>query len=86
MDREEVTKFLGQVPLLQCLPGSSIRRIAEAVQVKHYEPGDYIAREGEPVDGLCIILDGTRVPWYNSRKKTMIQSSACSINTRGDRR
>uniref|UniRef100_A0A8R7JWM6 Uncharacterized protein n=1 Tax=Triticum urartu TaxID=4572 RepID=A0A8R7JWM6_TRIUA len=36
MDREEVTKFLGQVPLLQCLPGSSIRRIAEAVQVKHY--------------------------------------------------
>jgi hypothetical protein len=22
------------------------------------ESGDYIAREGEPVDGLCIILDG----------------------------
>ena len=22
------------------------------------EPGDYVAREGEPVDGLCIILDG----------------------------
>ncbi|XP_048551936.1 acyl-CoA hydrolase 2-like [Triticum urartu] len=58
MDREQVTEFLGQVPLLQCLPGSSIRRIAEAVQVKHYEPGDYVAREGEPVDGLCIILDG----------------------------
>jgi len=53
-----VTEFLGQVPLLQCLPGSSIRRIAEAVQVKHYESGDYVAREGEPVDGLCIILDG----------------------------
>ncbi|XP_062226405.1 acyl-CoA hydrolase 2-like isoform X2 [Phragmites australis] len=58
MDREEVTEFLGQVPLLQCLPGSSIRRIAEVVQVKHYESGDYVARDGEPVDGLYIILDG----------------------------
>ncbi|WVZ86690.1 hypothetical protein U9M48_033439 [Paspalum notatum var. saurae] len=58
MDREEVTEFLGQVPLLQCLPGSSIRRISEAVQVRRYEPGDYVAREGDPVDGLYIILDG----------------------------
>ncbi|XP_066348856.1 acyl-CoA hydrolase 2-like [Miscanthus floridulus] len=57
-DREEVTEFLGQVPLLQCLPGSSIRRIAEAVQVRNHEPGDYVAREGEPIDGLYIILDG----------------------------
>jgi hypothetical protein len=37
-----VTEFLGQVPLLQCLPGSSIRRIADAVQLKHY--GQYRAR------------------------------------------
>ncbi|KAF0891273.1 hypothetical protein E2562_009450 [Oryza meyeriana var. granulata] len=53
-----VTEFLGQVPLLQCLPGSSIRRIADSVLVKRYEPGDYVARQGEPVDGLYIILDG----------------------------
>nr|CAB3485390.1 unnamed protein product [Digitaria exilis] len=58
MNREQVTEFLGQVPLLQRLPGSSIRRIADAVHVKRYEPGDYVAREGEPVDGLYIIFDG----------------------------
>jgi len=30
------------------------------------EPGDYVAREGKPVDGLYIILDGQVKIYANS--------------------
>ncbi|KAL4361347.1 hypothetical protein GQ457_04G031610 [Hibiscus cannabinus] len=58
MNTEAVVEFLGNVPLLQRLPSSSLKRIAELVNFKHFEKGDYVVRGGEVGDGIYFVWEG----------------------------
>nr|XP_043621386.1 acyl-CoA thioesterase 2-like isoform X2 [Erigeron canadensis] len=51
-------EFLGDVPVLQRLPSSSIRKIAQHVIVKQYNAGEYVFKERKSGDGIYFICEG----------------------------
>eukprot|EP00250_Pteridium_aquilinum_P003646 c13954_g1_i1 orf=252-1565(+) len=57
-EMDDVIDFLGCIPILQQLPATSIKQIAQAVKVKHFGPGDLIAREGEMGEGMYFVWKG----------------------------
>ncbi|KAH9610271.1 hypothetical protein KSS87_022574 [Heliosperma pusillum] len=57
MNAESVVEFLGGVILLQRLPSSSIRKIAQLIKLKHFDKGEFVIRNGES-EGVYFILEG----------------------------
>ncbi|KAH9610662.1 hypothetical protein KSS87_006019 [Heliosperma pusillum] len=57
MNAESVVEFLGGVILLQRLPSSSIRKIAQLIKLKHFDEGEFVIRNGES-EGVYFILEG----------------------------
>lgn len=58
LDDDEVLNFLCCIPILQQLPGASVKQIAKAVNVKHFGPGEIIVQEGDIGEGLYFIWKG----------------------------
>lgn len=55
---EAVLEFLVTQPLLQGFPAPRLQQIARALEVRSYEPGEYLLKEGAHADGLIFLWRG----------------------------
>ncbi len=58
MDRAEMTKRLGSVPLFAQLEPHALELIAARMKEVHFEPGRAIAKQGDSGVGFHLIVDG----------------------------
>ena len=54
---------LRRIPLFSGLVPARLKLIAYAAEVVHFEPGEVIARQGEPPDAIDIIAEGEAEVW-----------------------
>mmetsp|Transcript_3242 Transcript_3242/g.7663 ORF Transcript_3242/g.7663 Transcript_3242/m.7663 type:complete len:807 (+) Transcript_3242:31-2451(+) len=55
---EEIETFLGQVPLLKCLPKAKLHPLAEAAEQKKFQAGQVVIKEGEEGHSFFIVYSG----------------------------
>jgi CRP/FNR family cyclic AMP-dependent transcriptional regulator len=58
MDRSEIDKALRSSELFRGLEESDIQKISSLCQEEVYEPGQYVFRQGDFGNRICIIADG----------------------------
>ncbi len=52
------TKLLKKIPYLAALDDSDIHTLVDVMELKHYNAGDQIIRQGDVGDMLCVIVRG----------------------------
>jgi CRP/FNR family cyclic AMP-dependent transcriptional regulator len=55
---DEISRFLGKVPLFRSLKERQLRRLAERIRERDFKAGDAIVEQGNPGIGLYIIVNG----------------------------
>ncbi len=58
MGELRVDQILGKAKFLRNLPEKGLTRIAETCQIRNYEAGEFIFRQGDFGEHLYIIIDG----------------------------
>ncbi|MDH4132245.1 MAG: cyclic nucleotide-binding domain-containing protein, partial [Gemmatimonadota bacterium] len=58
MEREELAKFLEDVPILQFLPADVRELVIGSFVPAQYTFGQEIVKEGEPADALFLLISG----------------------------
>ena len=58
-DPEVATReFWRNTPLLKDIPASVCRRLVERTHLRHYQPGEYLFREGEAGVSAAVVISG----------------------------